>query len=114
MSFTSSSRASPRSTDQRSTTTFSAITSSGSTSLRRATNSSLSCDELFGFRPLALENSEHFHQRPKLDNYGDYVFLVFYGAWRHRETTPRRSGKSTCSSRASTSSRFTAIRYRAG
>src|SRR5919109_2809872 len=39
--------------------------------------------ELFGFHPLALEDAEHFHQRPKLDNYGDYVVLVFYGAWRH-------------------------------
>ena len=38
--------------------------------------------ELFGFHPLALEDTEHFNQRPKLDNYGDYVFLVFYGAWR--------------------------------
>ncbi len=36
---------------------------------------------LFGFHPLALEDTEHFHQRPKLDNYGDYVFLVFYGGW---------------------------------
>ena len=35
---------------------------------------------LFGFHPLALEDSEEFGQRPKLDNYGDYVFLVFYGA----------------------------------
>lgn len=41
--------------------------------------------ELFGFHPLALEDTEHFHQRPKLDNYDDYVFLVFYGAWRQRE-----------------------------
>jgi magnesium transporter len=44
--------------------------------------------ELFGFHPLALEDTEHFHQRPKLDNYGDYVFLVFYGAWRHGEDDP--------------------------
>ena len=36
--------------------------------------------ELFGFHPLAIEDSEEFHQRPKLDNYGEYVFLVFYGA----------------------------------
>jgi magnesium transporter len=42
--------------------------------------------ELFGFHPLALEDTEHFNQRPKLDNYGDYVFLVFYGAWRHNES----------------------------
>jgi magnesium transporter len=39
--------------------------------------------EMFGFHPLALEDTEHFGQRPKLDNYGDYAFLVFYGAWRH-------------------------------
>jgi magnesium transporter len=38
--------------------------------------------ELFGFHPLALEDTDHFGQRPKLDNYGDYIFLVFYGAWR--------------------------------
>jgi len=44
--------------------------------------------DLFGFHPLALEDTEQFHQRPKLDNYGDYVFLVFYGAWRHREEDP--------------------------
>jgi magnesium transporter len=44
--------------------------------------------EIFGFHPLALEDSEQFGQRPKLDNYGDYVFLVFYGAWRHREADP--------------------------
>lgn len=39
--------------------------------------------ELFGFHPLALEDTEHFGQRPKLDNFVDHVFLVFYGAWRH-------------------------------
>jgi magnesium transporter len=39
--------------------------------------------ELFGFHPLALEDSGEFGQRPKLDNYGDYIFLVFYGAYRH-------------------------------
>jgi magnesium transporter len=44
--------------------------------------------ELFGFHPLALEDSEQFGQRPKLDDYGDYVFLVFYGAWRHRPQDP--------------------------
>ena len=37
--------------------------------------------KLFGFHPLAVEDSEEFGQRPKLDSYGDYVFLVFYGAW---------------------------------
>src|SRR5215475_8404058 len=36
--------------------------------------------ELFDFHPLALEDAEEWHQRPKLDNYGEYVVLVFYGA----------------------------------
>ena len=36
--------------------------------------------EVFGFHPLALEDSEHFGQRAKLDDYDDYVFLVVYGA----------------------------------
>lgn len=36
--------------------------------------------ELFGFHPLALEDAKHFGQRPKLDHYGDHVFMVFYGA----------------------------------
>jgi len=36
--------------------------------------------DVFGFHPLALEDSEHFGQRAKLDEYGDYVFLVVYGA----------------------------------
>jgi magnesium transporter len=35
--------------------------------------------EIFGFHPLALEDSEEFGQRPKLDDYSDYIFLVFYG-----------------------------------
>jgi magnesium transporter len=44
--------------------------------------------EIFGFHPLALEDTEHFGQRPKLDDYGDYIFLVFYGAWRHQVDDP--------------------------
>jgi magnesium transporter len=36
-------------------------------------------DEL-GVHPLALEDSEEFSQRPKLDHYGDHLLLVFYGA----------------------------------
>jgi magnesium transporter len=36
--------------------------------------------DLFGFHPLALEDAVEFGQRPKLDRYGDYIFLVFYGA----------------------------------
>ena len=45
---------------------------------------------LFGFHPLALEDSDEFQQRPKLDSYGDHVFLVFYGAWRDRPEDPPR------------------------
>jgi magnesium transporter len=44
--------------------------------------------ELFGFHPLALEDSGDFGQRPKLDNYGDHIFLVFYGACRHGAEDP--------------------------
>lgn len=44
--------------------------------------------EIFGFHPLALEDTEHFDQRPKLDNYDDYIFMVFYGAWRHGAEDP--------------------------
>lgn len=33
----------------------------------------------FGFHPLALEDVERGGQRPKLDQYDDYQFIVFYG-----------------------------------
>ena len=36
--------------------------------------------DVFHFHPLALEDSEHFGQRPKLDDYDDFVFIVVYGA----------------------------------
>jgi magnesium transporter len=38
--------------------------------------------EIFGFHPLAVEDTWEWRQRPKLDDYGDYVVLVFYGAYR--------------------------------
>jgi magnesium transporter len=34
----------------------------------------------FGFHPLSLEDSWRFGQRPKIDDYDGYVFLVVYGA----------------------------------
>jgi magnesium transporter len=34
----------------------------------------------FGFHPLAVEDAEHFGQRPKLDSYDDFSLLVVYGA----------------------------------
>jgi magnesium transporter len=36
--------------------------------------------DVFRFHPLALEDSEQFGQRAKLDDYDDFVFLVVYGA----------------------------------
>ncbi len=36
--------------------------------------------EVFKFHPLAVEDSEHFDQRAKLDDYDDFVFIVVYGA----------------------------------
>ena len=41
--------------------------------------------DVFGFHPIALEDSEHFGQRPKLDTYDDYVMLVVYGANRDED-----------------------------
>jgi magnesium transporter len=40
----------------------------------------LTLGRIFHFHPLALEDAAAFGQRPKLDDYGDYAFLVFYGA----------------------------------
>src|SRR5436309_9805697 len=36
--------------------------------------------DVFKFHPLAVEDSEHFDQRAKIDDYDDFVFLVVYGA----------------------------------
>src|SRR5213592_1382931 len=36
--------------------------------------------EVFGFHPLAVEDSEHFDQRAKIEDYDNFVFLVVYGA----------------------------------
>jgi magnesium transporter len=36
--------------------------------------------EVFKFHPLALEDSEQFNQRAKIDGYDDFVFIVVYGA----------------------------------
>ncbi|HEY7706521.1 MAG TPA: CorA family divalent cation transporter, partial [Gaiellaceae bacterium] len=33
----------------------------------------------FGFHGLAVEDSRHFGQRPKAEDYDDFVFLVVYG-----------------------------------
>jgi magnesium transporter len=36
--------------------------------------------EAFSFHPLALEDIAKRGQRPKLDDFGDYMFLAYYGA----------------------------------
>ncbi len=38
--------------------------------------------DVFGFHPLAIEDAEHFGQRPKVDTYPDFTLLVLYGATR--------------------------------
>lgn len=35
--------------------------------------------ERFGFHPLALEDCSHADQRPKSEEYGDYLFIVVHG-----------------------------------
>ncbi|MDX6630239.1 MAG: magnesium transporter [Gaiellales bacterium] len=36
--------------------------------------------DVFKFHPLAVEDSEDFGQRAKIDDYDDFIFLVLYGA----------------------------------
>jgi magnesium transporter len=36
--------------------------------------------DVLAFHPLALEDTEHFGQRAKAEDYGEFVFIVFYGA----------------------------------
>jgi magnesium transporter len=36
--------------------------------------------DVFKFHALALEDSRQFGQRPKLEDYDDFIFFVFYGA----------------------------------
>src|SRR5919204_438999 len=38
-----------------------------------------SFEEVFDFHPIAVEDTLHFRQRPKLDEYGEYALLVYYG-----------------------------------
>ena len=36
--------------------------------------------DVFKFHPLAVEDSEHFGQRAKIEGYDDFAFIVVYGA----------------------------------
>jgi magnesium transporter len=48
--------------------------------LHRPTDAELEVvGEVFGFHPLAIEDSRHFGQRAKLEEYDDFVLLVVYG-----------------------------------
>jgi magnesium transporter len=40
----------------------------------------------FGFHPLAIEDATRRFERPKIDSYGSYYFLVFYGVSLEGET----------------------------
>jgi magnesium transporter len=44
--------------------------------------------EVFGLHPLALEDLHHPDQRPKLEGYGDYVLLVYYGVRQSDDGVP--------------------------
>jgi magnesium transporter len=41
--------------------------------------------DVFGFHPLAVEDSESFDQRAKIDDYDDFIFIVVYGATPDRD-----------------------------
>jgi magnesium transporter len=41
--------------------------------------------DVFKFHPLAIEDSEHFDQRAKIDDYDDFIFIVVYGATSDRD-----------------------------
>ena len=43
--------------------------------------------DTFGFHPLAVEDADHFGQRPKVDTYDDFTLLVVYGASREARLT---------------------------
>jgi magnesium transporter len=40
--------------------------------------------EVFGFHPLALEDTLKRRQRPKLEDFGEYMFLVYFGAGQRK------------------------------
>ena len=42
----------------------------------------------FGWHPLVLEDLTHCGQRAKLERYGDYLFIAFYGAHHDPAATP--------------------------
>ncbi len=53
--------------------------------------------QIFGFHPLALEDVVNVHQRPKLESYGDHLFLIARahqtGEWQDSEQVAMFLGK---------------------
>src|SRR3712207_2239057 len=45
--------------------------------------------ERLGLRPLAVADTQHFEQRPKLDDFGDHVLLVFFSVREGSEAGER-------------------------
>ena len=45
--------------------------------------------DTFGFHPLAVQDAEHFGQRPKIDAYDDFTLMVVYGATGSASQTRR-------------------------
>ncbi len=86
--------------------------------------------EVFKFHPLAIEDSEHFGQRAKIDDYDEFAFIVVYGAvpdedrlvevhcfysehyliTLHHDTTRRRPSASCVAATSCASSRSTSPR----
>ena len=44
--------------------------------------------EIFGLHPMVAHAIRDVDERPKLDDYGDYVLLVFYGARSRKDHAP--------------------------
>ncbi len=48
--------------------------------LREPTSEAIAqLSEIFGLHEIVAEDLEHFEQRPKLDDYEQYVYIVFFG-----------------------------------
>ena len=58
------------------------------------------CRRSFGLHDLAVEDAHAAHQRPKLEEYGDALFIVLRTARRVPEATTSRSARPTSSSAA--------------
>jgi len=43
--------------------------------------------QVFKIHPLAVEDAQKFGQRPKLEDYDDFMYMVVYGASSEQSTT---------------------------